>query len=136
MVSNLLWPHGLYSPPGSSAHGILQARILEWVAILFPGGSSQPRDPTQVSCIAGRVFTIWATREVLSLIGRTTNKNWAVMGVCFVSSLVLSAFHRSSFSPDNPITLVLSFPPFYVWGNWGSNRFQSRLVFIFLGMFC
>ena len=46
------------SLPGSSVHGILQARILEWVAILFFRGSSQPRDRTQVSCIAGRFFTI------------------------------------------------------------------------------
>ena len=44
-------------------HGILQARIPEWVAIPFSRGSSQPRDQTQVSCIAGRFFTIWATRE-------------------------------------------------------------------------
>ena len=50
-------------PPGSSAHGILQARILERVAISFSRGSSQPRDRTQVSCTAGRFFTIWATRE-------------------------------------------------------------------------
>ena len=47
------------SPPGSSVHEILQARILEWVAIPFSRGSSQPRDQTQVSCIAGRFFTIW-----------------------------------------------------------------------------
>ena len=46
-----------------SVHGILQARILEWVAILFSRGSSLPRDQTHVSCIAGRFFTIWATRE-------------------------------------------------------------------------
>ena len=44
-------------------HGILQARILEWVAILFSRGSSQPKDQSQVSCIAGRPFTSWATRE-------------------------------------------------------------------------
>ena len=49
------------SPPGSSVHGILQERILEWTAIPFSRGSSQPRDQTQVSCIAGRLFTIWAT---------------------------------------------------------------------------
>ena len=42
------------SPPGSSVYGILQARILEWVVISFSRGSSQPRDRTQVSCIAGR----------------------------------------------------------------------------------
>ena len=46
-------------------HGILQARILEWVAFPFSRGSAQPRDQTQVSCIAGRFFTNWATRERL-----------------------------------------------------------------------
>ena len=51
------------SPPGSSAHGILQARILEWVAISFSRGSSRPRDQTQLSHIAGRHFNLWATRE-------------------------------------------------------------------------
>ena len=51
------------SPPGFSVHGILQARILEWVNIAFSRGSSWPRDRTQVSCIAGRIFTPRATRE-------------------------------------------------------------------------
>ena len=51
------------SPSGSSAHGILQARIPEWVATPFLQGSSQLRDRTQVSCIAGGFFTLWATRE-------------------------------------------------------------------------
>ena len=45
------------SPPGSSVKGILQARILKWVAISFSRGSSWPRNWTQVSCIAGRLFT-------------------------------------------------------------------------------
>ena len=44
-------------------HGILQARILEWVAISFSRGSFQPRDRTHVSCIVGTFFTNWATRE-------------------------------------------------------------------------
>ena len=51
-----------YSPPGSSVHGILQARLLEWVAILFSRESFEPRDQTQVSCIAGSFFTIWSSR--------------------------------------------------------------------------
>ena len=51
------------SPPGSSVQGILQAGTLEWVAISFSRGSSQPRDWTQVSWIAARFFTFWATRE-------------------------------------------------------------------------
>ena len=50
---------------GYSVHGIFQARILEWVAISFSRGSSQPRDWTWVSCILGRCFTVWATREVM-----------------------------------------------------------------------
>ena len=55
------------SAPGSSVHGILQAGILEWVDILFSRGSSQPGDQIQVSWIAGRLFTIWATRETDSV---------------------------------------------------------------------
>ena len=46
------------SPPGSSVHRILQARIPEWIAMPSSRGSSQPWDLTQVSCIAGRFFTI------------------------------------------------------------------------------
>ena len=51
------------SPPGSSVRGILQARILEWVAIPFSRGASWPRDRTCISCIAGGFFTIWSFRE-------------------------------------------------------------------------
>ena len=49
--------------PGCSIHGILQERILEWVTIPFPRGSSQLRGRTQASSIAGGFFTIWATQE-------------------------------------------------------------------------
>ena len=55
-----------WSPPGFPIHGILQARILEWVAISFSRGSSQPRDRTQASRIAGRRVNLWATRSDLS----------------------------------------------------------------------
>ena len=56
-MSNSFWPHGLYS------HAINQARILGWVAFPFYRGSSQPRNRIQVSHIAGRFFTSWATGE-------------------------------------------------------------------------
>ena len=49
------------SLPDSSVHGILQARILEWVAIPFSRRFSWSRDQTQVSCTAGRFFTVWST---------------------------------------------------------------------------
>ena len=49
--------------PGSSVHGIPQARILEWLAVPFSRGSSKSRDGTQISHITGGFFTIWTTRE-------------------------------------------------------------------------
>ena len=54
-MSNSLWPRGPL--PGSSVHGIFQARVLEWVAISFSRESSQPGDLTRVSCAGGRRFT-------------------------------------------------------------------------------
>ena len=52
-----------FSLPGSSVHGISQARILEWVTIPFSGGSSQPRDQTGVSWIGGQILYLWATKK-------------------------------------------------------------------------
>ena len=52
-----------------TVHGIVQARILEWVVVPFSRGSSQPRDGTQVSLTAGGFFTNWATKEALNLTG-------------------------------------------------------------------
>ena len=59
-----LWDPMDYNPLGSSVHGISQARILEWIAIPFSRGSSQPRDWTWVSYIAGGFFIVWGTREI------------------------------------------------------------------------
>ena len=70
-----------FTPPGSSVHGILQARIPEWVAISFSRGSSRPRDRTLVSHIAGRCFNLWATRELsqinkINIFSRKLNKGY------------------------------------------------------------
>ena len=65
-----LWDPMDCSLPGSSVHGIFQAIVLEWIAISFSSGSSQPRDGTQVSCFVDRRFIIWATREVNTLLRR------------------------------------------------------------------
>ena len=62
VVSNSLWPVDC-SPPSSSVHGILQARILQYVAISFSRASSWPKNQTRVSCIAHGFFTNWAMRE-------------------------------------------------------------------------
>ena len=107
-----------YSPPGSSVHGIFQARVLEWVAIFFSRGSSQPRDRTWVSHIVSRRFTHWATREVMNIYFNLNFKlitnifffftismsyemfeahyteklfvwNWNVIGVLYLATLIL-----------------------------------------------
>ena len=71
LVSDSLRPHGLYSPLGSSVHGILQARILEWVVTPSSRGLAQPRDQTQISCISCRdrqILHLWATWEAHTIL--------------------------------------------------------------------
>ena len=63
------------SLPGSSIHGIFQARVLEWVAIPFSRGSSQPRDQTQVSCFAGRLFNCLSHHDYLRNKGPNLHKH-------------------------------------------------------------
>ena len=69
--------------PWTSVHGILQARILEWVAMPFSRESSQPRDRTRVSCIGGWILYHWATREALRNRNSTNicgkNKEWVLL---------------------------------------------------------
>ena len=89
-----------YNPSDFSVHGILQARILQWVAIHFSRGSSWPRDQTQVSHIAGRFFTIWTTRchiihcynvWHIHRASSTTNVHWSCWfsHIYFQSSIML-----------------------------------------------
>ena len=81
-----------YSPPGSSVHGILQARILEWVAILFSRESFQLRDQTHifVSCIAGGFFTCWAISEALTLIPMIRRSIWNPARADFFTHFLLA----------------------------------------------
>ena len=76
----------LCDPMGYTVHGILQARILEWVAFPFSRGSSQPRDQTQGSCIVGRFFTTREAQEYWSgylflrqWIFWTQESNWGLL---------------------------------------------------------
>ena len=69
-------PMDFCSPAGSSVHGILQARILQWVAISFSRGSSWSRDQTLVSLIAGKFFTIWPISEASQKNLRGYIKQW------------------------------------------------------------
>ena len=84
------------SPPGSSVHGIVQARILEWITIPVSRGSSQPRDRTQVSCIVGRFFIFWAIAQTLmdNIFSKMKYKYknfsrwriWITLGLCLLQS--------------------------------------------------
>ena len=83
------------SPPGFSVHGILQARMLEWVAISYSRGSSQPRNRTWVSCTAGRFFIDWAIREA--------KWDWAKSWLCLLLAVWPWASYLTSLSPSNDL---------------------------------
>ena len=89
----------LCDPMDYTAHGILQARVLEWVAVPFSRGSSQPRDGTQVSHIAGRFFTSSAIREA-------HKESWAPKNWCFwivmLEKTLESPFDSKESKPVNP----------------------------------
>ena len=99
------------SPSGSTVNGILQVKILEWVAILFSKGSSLPRDWLQVSWIVGRFFTIWATREAQTNLGVTQMGHEPTILGCFIvvrgkleSSMEASSFLLPLSSPSHCVT--------------------------------
>ena len=79
LVSNSLQPCGLYSLPGSSVHGISEARILDWVVILFSRGSSWSRDRIQVSCIASGFFIDLATRKAGKNVLHCVTQWWKIV---------------------------------------------------------
>ena len=87
------------SLPDSGIHGIFQARILEWAAISFSRGSSQPRDQTRVSCIADRRFTIWATREASTKVIQFSSVQLLSRVRLFVIPWI--AAHQASLSTTN-----------------------------------
>ena len=121
------------SPPGSSVHGILQARILEWVAISFSRGSSQPRDRSRVSCIADGVFAI----------GPPGKPSWSVLSVylwlyrgeiwvCFISQWIcVHTLHHSCLAQAAafPLLFGMSCPLLSVW------LFSRPFCFIY-GLWC
>ena len=95
------------SLPGFSVRGISQARIWEWVAVSFPKGSSQPRDKTWLSCIAGRFFMVWATREayiVFYVVGNISGSMENTNGCIFFVIL-----------PKDTKLLVVKFSAFLVY---------------------
>jgi len=86
-----------------SVYGMLQARILEWVAISFSRGSSQPRDQTWVSLIAGRFFTVWATREAFKW---ENSRTWLTILFFFFKLLIYLAVRALVQQAGSPIFVM------------------------------
>ena len=107
------------SPPGSSVHGILQARILEWVAMPFSRGSSWPRDWTHVSCLsctAGVFFTVWATRVLTSYQPKQFFKQsdhiFSLEAMVIFQSKIPKVYLQPDLSSE-PWTHILNWPNFH-----------------------
>ena len=112
----------LCDPLDNTVHGILQARILEWVAFPLSRGSSQPKDQTQVSRIACRFLTSWATRDVKAE-GLAKEKWWAIkqrsikamhpcaygVGAWQIHGEKLPIFQRRFISPSNPMPCLICY---------------------------
>ena len=119
-----------YRPLGSSVYGILQARILEWLAMPSSRGSSPPRDGTQVSCIAGRFLTVWATRKALYCRGGFKAWLHILWHPLFSTS---SSLQILLLCCPLPLPPILPFPPLHKcrekWWNKASWTPELRLSF-------
>ena len=117
-----LWDSMDCSLPGSSVHGILQARTLEWVAIPVSRGSSQPRDQTWVSYTEDRFFTVWATRRA-QFSPLSFSQHWWTLKVTYKCEMpvLLFRFHFVNLSEtanDEQIPhLCVSPPPTHLFSS-------------------
>ena len=123
------------SPPGSSVHGIPQARILECVAISFSRGSSPPRDWTWVSCIAGRFFTaepwgklikdsyIWSRIDVQSCVSFRSTVLWFT----YIEKYRYVYFYVYCFSDSFPLEISTKY-----WTEFPVLHTRSLLVIYFI----
>ena len=112
----------LCNPMDYIVHGILQARILEWLAFPFSKGSSQPRDGTQVSHIAGGIFTSWATREA--------QEYWSGKPIPSPADLP-----NPGIEPGSPASQADSLPTELNWEKGFVIVQQTRSLQIFLWLF-
>ena len=129
------------SLPGSSIHGILQARILEWVAIPFSRGSSGPQDRTQISLIAGGFFTIWATRGTQILtppLPSRSSQSTELSSLCYTAAFHhgLSVLHTAVYicqatlpiiPPSPSLTVSISLSPCLGLYSCPANKFITTI---------
>ena len=114
--------------PGSSIHGIFQARVLEWVAISFSRRSSRSRDWTRVSCIVGRRFTIWATGRSFywkATIMDILQKVYSVFAVLISESTLWKGVW--SFKALHPCAKLLTLPTLLQNGPWDISMEPPKL---------
>ena len=136
----ILWDPMDCSPPRSSVHEILQARILERVAIPFPGGSSWSRDQNWVSCIASRFFTIWAIREAQDYVYKRHNIGAVLIPTCDWSRLAFCMMYSEYKLNKQGDSIQPWCTPFPIWNqsvapcpvltvaSWPAYRFFRREV--------
>ena len=115
---------------GSSVYEISQARILEWVAIPFSRGSSWPRDRIHISCIAGRFFTIWATREASNILLKYQRRHRNRID-CRVQKSICWKFHTEVHMLKVPFWLEIH-PMYFSWemieGYWRRKEELFTLI--------
>ena len=117
VVSDSLWPHGI-------VHGLLQARILDWVAVPFSSGSSKCIDWTQVSCTAGSFFTSWVTREPKNTgVGSLSLLQWIFLTWELNRDFLLyrQIFYQMSYKGSQRILEWVAYP-FSSGPSWPRNR--------------
>ena len=120
-----LWNPMDCSPPGSSVHGISQARTLEWVTVFFSRGSLQPRDGTPFSCIGRWVLYDWATREA------PHTYIYTYMYVCIYNEWVYTRFFNCHEMCLYIHTYILAYMYMhihvcmYIYNEWVHTRFFS-----------
>ena len=128
-LSPTLWNSMDCSQPGSSVHGVLLARIFEWVAMPFSRGSSWPRDPTRVSCVAAGCFTFWATREVHSFYTNRQNcltDKWQIFCSSRETQLMLQEDATYSFYNRSVAhTITHAYQSQGHWHPWSTTRRHS-----------
>ena len=116
--------------PGLSVHGILQARILEWVAVPFSRGSSRPRNRIRISCIVGRFFTSWITEgnffafNYLLNTSCLTSKSVFCLQICSCKDLTRKKIH---YTFPSTLQRVSSCPINYRQNNKAYKKTQKQL---------
>ena len=127
-MSDSLKPHGLRSLPGSSVHWVLQARILEWVAISFPRGSSRPRGWTQVSCVEVMVWLQHHSLRMnsLDLYGKLWGPSDVGISLPCETRFFLGHFQQAVFCHEHPRVNVPAVPR-----RWTNNRQLKGVIMPF-----